>query len=163
MSRKKKGHFKDSCLKKSSNKQNVDELDDDIPFLGEIGSNAEYWKANVSVNDNSTSFKLDTGASVTVISDKEHWLQKQKLDKPCQFLRGPGGMKLPVKGTFRAILRFRDRIIEETVYAMENQPHSLLSRDACVKLGLIMRAEESVDEVKPSLISEVNSQIYLKA
>ena len=80
---KKKGHFKDSCLKKSSNKQNVDELDIDIPFLGEIGSNAEYWKANVSVNDNSTSFKLDTGASVTVISDKEHWLQKQKLDKPC--------------------------------------------------------------------------------
>ena len=147
---KKKGHFKDSCLKKSSNKQNVDELDIDIPFLGEIGSNAEYWKANVSVNDNSTSFKLDTGASVTVISDKEHWLQKQKLDKPCQFLRGPGGTKMPVKGTFRAILRSRDKNIEETVYVMENQPHSLLSRDACVKLGLIMRAEESVDEVKPS-------------
>ena len=33
---------------------------------------------------------------------------------------------------------------------MENQPHSLLSIDACVKLGLIMTAEESVDEVEPS-------------
>ena len=62
----------------------------------------------------------------------------------------PRGDEIPCKGTFRAILRSRDRNIEETVYVMENQPHSLLSRDACLKLGLIMRAKESVDEVKPS-------------
>ena len=147
---KKKGHFKDSCLKKPSKRENVEELDIDIPFLGEIGPNAEYWKANIHVNSNPTSFKLDTGASVTVISDKEHWLQKENLEKPRQFLRGPGGTKLPVKGTFKATLRFKDKQTEEIVYVIKNQSHSLLSRDACVKLGLITRAEESVDEVKPS-------------
>ena len=100
--------------------------------MGEIGPNAEYWKANIHVSSDPTSFKLDAGASVTVIRDKEHWLPKQNLEKPRQILRGPGGTKLPVKGTFKATLRFKDKHTEEIVYVMKNQSHSLLSRGACV-------------------------------
>ena len=86
-----------------------------------------------------------------MISEKEHSLQKQNFDKPFKFLRGLGDTKSPIKGTCRT-LRSKEKDIEEIVYVMKNQPHSLLSRDACVKLGLIMRAEEIVDDVIPKFI-----------
>ena len=59
-------------------------------------------------------------------------------------LRGPGGIKLRVLGTLVAKLQYKNKTCSETLYVIENQPTSLLGRDACLQLNLI---KLMVDEV----------------
>lgn len=92
-------------------------------------------------------FKLDSGAAVSVIYDIKPCVKFQKLSKPNQALRGPGGSKLSVVGTFDACLTSDGNEMKEKVYVIKNQPQSLLSRNACVKLGLAVRKDTSSEEV----------------
>ena len=89
-----------------------------------------------------THFKLDTGAAVSIVSHKEPWLKDYQLMKSQQILRGPGGTILSVADTFRATLIYKERQICETVFVLEDQLYSLLSKKACVDLGLIARIGE---------------------
>ena len=104
-------------------------------------------------NGHSTCFKLDTGAAVSVISDKEPWLANQQLVKTQQVLKGPGGILLSVVGEFKATLEYRNRSLTESVYVLRNQPCSLLSRKACVDLGLIFHVDE-VSNKPPDFVRE---------
>jgi len=149
---KKRGHYKDVCQSDGSNfKGNVDELEEaSIPFLGEVSpTSADYWKAEIEVNGHPTTFKLDTGAGVSVLSEKEPWLQSQPIKKTDQILRGPGGTHLPIIGVLEANLKYGSKEVKESAYVIANQPYSLLSRNACVGLGLVVRASEDVEEVNP--------------
>ena len=69
------------------------------------------------------------------------------LTETSHTLRGPGGIRLPVKGQFHATLKYGLTSITEPVYVLHNQKCSLLSRKACVELGLVMRASKDVEEV----------------
>ena len=97
-----------------------DTLNDDLPFLGEIIGNDDYWSANIAVNGHSTRFKLDTGATVSVISDKELWLAGVQLKETNQSLRGPGGSPLPVTGMLTAKLQYCQKEITERLYVIQN-------------------------------------------
>ena len=99
------------------------------------------------MNGHNTLFKLDTGAAVTVLSDNVEWLRSISLTETSHTLRGPGNIRLPVKGQFHATLKYGQTSITEPVYVLHNQTCSLLSRKACVELGLIKRAEKDVEEV----------------
>ena len=99
------------------------------------------------MNGHNTLFKLDTGAAVTVLSDNVEWLRSISLTETSHTLRGPGNIRLPVKGQFYATLKYGQTSITEPVYVLHNQTCSLLSRKACVELGLIKRAEKDVEEV----------------
>ncbi|XP_033639876.1 uncharacterized protein K02A2.6-like [Asterias rubens] len=145
----KPGHFKSACLSGNASKRNTtkvhevqDFFDDDLPFLGEVTSNSDYWSAFITVDGNRTCFKLDTGATVSVISDTEPWLANVQLQETTQLLRGPGGTPLPVKGMLTATLQYSERKITERLYVIQNQRCSLLSKRACVNLGLIKRVNE---------------------
>ena len=104
----KKGHFQSVCLSKKPYQRKVhaveEEEEEDIHFLGEIGSDKNYWSAQKGVNGRTTCFKLDTGAAVTVLSDDVQWLKDVELTKTSQVLCGPGNTQLPVKGLFSATL-----------------------------------------------------------
>ena len=63
----------------------------------------------MKVDGHETRFKLDTGAAVSVVSDKEPWLKDHQLTRSHQNLRGPGGTILSVIGTFRATLTIVSR------------------------------------------------------
>lgn len=69
----KKGHFPCICLSKKPYPKKVQEVEeeeeDEIHFLGEIGSDSTYWSAQIGVNGQTTRFKLDTGVTVTVLCD----------------------------------------------------------------------------------------------
>ena len=82
----------------------------DVPFLGYVGAkcDAEHWSAEIEVNGHATKFKLDTGAGVSVVSDRETWLQSENLLTTKQTLRGPGGTLLPIMGVIKARLRHRE-------------------------------------------------------
>ena len=64
-------------------------------------------------------------------------------------LRGAGGVNLPVIGVFDCILRYASKQIRKQIFVVKNQKNSLLSKSACVELGLIKL-------VKPNEINEVN-------
>ena len=84
---------------------------------------------------------------MTVLSDDVQWLQDVELTKTSQVLCGPGNTQLPVKGLFYATLKYRQSKLTEPIYVVHNQNCSLLSRRACVELGLIRRADKVVEEV----------------
>ena len=92
-----------------------------------------------------TRLKLDTGVTVTVLSDDVQWLKDVELTKTSQVLRGLGNTQLPVKGLFYVTLKYRQSKLTEPIYVVHNQKCSLLSRRACVELGLI--ADKDVDEM----------------
>ena len=113
----KRGHFQAVCLskKQTANRRSINEVADleevEVPFLGEVYSReADFWTAIVKVDGHETHFKLDTGAAVSIVSDKEPWLKDHQLTKSQQILRGPGGTILSVVGTFRATLAYKERI-----------------------------------------------------
>jgi len=145
----KRGHFQDVCLsrKQLAKRTSINEVADleevEVPFLGEVyNSEADIWTAIVNVDGHETHFKLATGAAVSIVSDKEPWLKNHQLTKSQQILRGPGGTFLPVVGTFRATLTYKERQISETVFVLKDQLYSLLSKKACVDLGLNARIGE---------------------
>ena len=113
----------------------------DVPFLGCVGAkcDAEHWSAEIEVNGHDTKFKLDTCAGVSVVSDRETWLQSENLLTTKQTLPGPGGTLLPVMGVIKARLRHRNKSLDELVYFIRNQEYSLLNRRACVGLDLVAR------------------------
>ena len=150
------GHFQSVCRsgKPPPSKQGkVHEVDgaggyddsflDEIPFLGEVGeTDKRYWSADVQVNGNETHFKLDTGAAVSVLSDSTPWLDRSILQPTSKKLHGAGGKVLTVIGQMEANLQYHDKQITETMYVIENQPCSLLSRKACTDLKLIVLVGE---------------------
>ena len=109
----KRGHFQAVCLSKKqvAKRASINEVADleevEVPFLGEICcSEGNFWTAIVKVDGHETHFKLDTGAAVSIVSDKEPWLKDYQLTKSQQILRGLGGTTLSVVGTFRATLTY---------------------------------------------------------
>ena len=84
---------------------------------------------------------------MTVLSDDVQWIKDVELTKTSQVLRGLGNTQLPVKGLFYVTLKYRQSKLTEPIYVVHNQKCSLLSRRACVELGLIRRADKDVDEV----------------
>ncbi|XP_031574104.1 uncharacterized protein LOC116307918 [Actinia tenebrosa] len=150
---KKRGHFQSVCRSQSNPKPKVNEIEDDdsdMPFLGEVlgeikgGENS--WIVQVGIN-NVTRCKLDTGAAVSVVSDSLPWIKQQPLEPVRQSLMGPGGTRLTVVGSFLATIKYRQSKIQERVYVIKNQSCSLLSRQACVNLGLIRRLDVEVEEL----------------
>ena len=152
---KKKGHFQTVCRSSALPTKKVWELEEDeeqeegdeVLFLGEIQTTGGGWTAQLGVNSQNTRFKLDTGAAVTVIGTNTTWLKDQKLVKPKQTLRGPGNIQIPVIGMFQANLSYRRRKVTEPVYVVPDQTCPLLSRNACVALGLISRTDEEIGDV----------------
>ena len=131
------GHWQVQCRSKSIREA---EIDEEFLFNGELCINQvtqDAWKATVEVNGNDTTFKLDTGADGTIISDQEPWLQHQQLKGTSVALLGPGRKRLPILGTLRAQMTYKGRSLTETAYVIKDQPVSLLSRDACEKLNLV--------------------------
>ena len=171
----KKGHYQSVCLMAMSKVQEVYTQDyPDVPFLGEITSDpgpyletgeisgsGQFWTAVVTVNDNPTRFKLDSGAAVTVLSDTTPWLDVDKLLSTTQLLKGPGGSDLNVMGSIPVKMTCGGKRIQETVYVLKNQAHSLLSKQSCEKLGLITPHATLVQEVQfqtgPDFKSEFES------
>ena len=58
-----------------------EEEEEDIHFLGEIGSDKNYWSAQIRVNGRTKCFKLDTGAVVTVLRGYRSYIQRLQMLK----------------------------------------------------------------------------------
>ena len=93
-------------------------------------------------------FKLDTGASVSVIACKEPILKRVKLVKSDKVMMGPGQATLDVLGQFTATISYKDVSTEEVLYVVVRQEHSLLSKGAYERLKLLTFHVDSVSEYR---------------
>ena len=102
----KKGHFSTKCYFKAGPKTTVaalvyDSAEMQAAFLGTLtaGTTQDPWIVDLVVQGHTISFKLDTGAEVTAITEKSYQsLGKPQLSKPSRVLCGPARQPLEVLG-----------------------------------------------------------------
>ena len=144
----KKGHYARVCLSQQvgevvTEDQFSKEPDTSV-FLGEISEDsvrANPWRAEILVNGEPVSFKLDSGADVSVISEKTYDLLsvQGKLLPPDKKLYGPCKVPLFCKGKFTASLTHNLQCCADKIYVVPGLEQSLLGRSACSRLGTIAR------------------------
>ena len=164
----KKGHYKIVCRSRPNPVHELTETTDNYTeeedeydlFLGCVNSvsDTDCWSAEIQINGKPATFKLDTGASVTVVG--KHMAQQQQLTPTQKALKGPGNTPLTVLGSFTAQLRHKNEVIQETVFVLEDQDCNLLSRSACVKLGLIARIGNVSQSDRPDFGKEFPSLFH---
>ena len=157
----KTGHWARAC--KSVNVNEVAPSDLDF-FMGEVidietvhSCTVGSWKAKVGVQGKEISFKIDTGADVTVLSPKIYMKLSSapKLRPTKKILRGPCKQKLVCKGVFTAQLETNEIAVSEEVYVLQDLEHPLLSKTAAEKLKLIKRVEGiNKQSVKDGVMNE---------
>ena len=111
-------------------------------FLEEVVEAIEddFWSANIHVNSNETTFKLDTRSKIYVVGSSTPWTKRVKLMPTDSQFKGPGGVKLDhliIGVTPQANLTIDNRVHRENVYIMKNQNKNLLSKTAIQALQLL--------------------------
>ena len=87
------------------------------------GHNEKHWCVEVLIENNPVTFKMDTGAEVTALSDttfhslKNPELQLKKLN---QTLCGPNRSPLDVLGEVTLKLTYKDKSSQERVFIIHN-------------------------------------------
>ena len=94
--------------------------------------------------------KADSGADVCCISVEHHrTLCTQQcantLQQSNRPLHGPDGRCLKVRSSFKAMLEYRGRRVDTTIYVLPNVDTPLLSRQASTQLSTIARIDAVSD------------------
>ena len=129
----KKGHFQRACRSKKIS--SIDESpvqQDDSFYLGVVSDNKEPWSVTLRLNGRPTDFCIDTGAEVTVISEKSYTkIGSPNLKSLNKTLRGAGSNQLTCMGRFMGYLQKGNVTIKEEIYVIKNLHKPLLGRPAC--------------------------------
>ena len=153
------GHYEDFCF--SKNKQPKSKVrhmygdEDDLPILGSVESEintVDSWHAELLVNSQKMTFRIDTGADVTVIPDR-CFRNTDCLEKTDKRLYGPGGSELEVKGVFKATVESKSVKCSQDLYVVKGLRKPLLGRPAIEALGILKRVE-AVDEGQKDIRKE---------
>ena len=143
-----KGHFSSQCLTKSATDELTTETKEVDQFLGVVISNTDSaWLATVQLQDKGVTFKLDTGAEVTAISETIYRMLKGvTLQTPSESLFGPTHNAIQVLGQFQGKLRVGDRASTETVFVIRGLRNNLLGLPAIMSLQLVCRVDTVCSE-----------------
>ena len=115
-----KGHYATQCYAKTvSEVQRGNQLD--TAFLDTMSSDqATTWMTTINLDGVPVTFKMDTGAEVTAISDKAYKeLSESQLSKPNKILYGPSQRPLPVVGQFRGTFTHKGKSVTGQVYVIK--------------------------------------------
>ena len=101
----------------------------------------DSWLVTLQLNGQPFTFKMNTGADVTVIPMGV--LRRQRKTKtlyPAQKrLHGPNNQELPVRKCLKATLAYKNATVVEEVYVAPGLHTPLLGRPAIESLGMITR------------------------
>ena len=115
------------------------ESEEPSAFLGSLGKASENpWTVTLQLDNSPVIFCIDTGAEVTVISDKT-WrnLGKPTLTSPEREMRGPDNHRLVVLGQWNGTLQYSSTQTKETIYVVEGLSKPLVGRPAIKNLQLV--------------------------
>ncbi|XP_014877529.1 uncharacterized protein LOC106939594 [Poecilia latipinna] len=107
----KKGHYKRVC--RTLKTVHAVERDNEFLFLGSITNGDEPWRVDVEINNRNVSFKIDTGADVTVLpyamfKDIYRNTSPPILKKATRQLLGPGRHALNIVGVAEMLMKKGD-------------------------------------------------------
>lgn len=106
----------------------------------ESGQDTSPWVANVKLNDTQCTFKIDTGADVSVISKEvyDSLREKPKISMSPVVLTTPGGI-LKHSGQFIGRIVVNDKLAYNRIFVVEGITNNLLCGSAASRLGLVKR------------------------
>jgi len=147
----KRGHYSSMCPSKKTTTDSVQgtdtitvsDNDEDVDdnFLGTVDSKQKtLWLTELKMNDMTVTFKIDTGAEVSAISETTlRQLQTVQLKKPTRNLYGPAMSPLKVIGQFTANLGCKHTSCKQIVFVVKDLKQNLLGLPAITSLNLISR------------------------
>ena len=123
------------------------EMELDTVFLDTLTSDAnEYWKARVEVNGTKLQFKIDTGAGVTAMSEKNYWgLGKVNLQPTSKTLYGPSQHTLKTNGQFMGKVKYGEKQSEQLIFVLRRLKTNLLGLPTIMALKLTARTDAVLD------------------
>ena len=144
-----KGHFSSQCLSSKPATATTSELTVDT-FLGAMSINGESsWTISIHLEGKQMSFKLDTGAEVSAISDVAYkTLGNITLKKPAKILVGPTRNALKVLGQFLGTFQIGEKTSTETVFVVSGLKSNLLGLPAIKSLHLLQKRILRIDSQK---------------
>ena len=159
---KKIGHFQSVCRKKN-NRKKVDQLEvkgaENVYFMGSIAQNcSRAWRETLKIGSQEISFKIDTGADVSVISYDTYksLFPKPPLHNTNAILQSPGG-KLSCVGTFKACVKTSKCMTGDLeIFVLESKTDNLLSREAATYFDFVKRLDEIDKTVFSSDVGMIN-------
>ena len=146
---KKRGHFEEHCFFRKMGKATTNEVCLDDAFLDAVGTNTEKcWMASVLLENKTVSFKLDTGAEVTAVSEETFkMLPKTPLKQPVVWSKPP---TLNVLGQFTGKLLTDNHSYQDDIYVVRGLRNNLLGLPAIAGLQLVQRlcSTEAESDIK---------------
>ncbi|KAL3864358.1 hypothetical protein ACJMK2_006048, partial [Sinanodonta woodiana] len=108
-------------------------------FLGTVSTKkGQPWITQVRLNNTTLLFKIDTGADVTVIPEKDlRKIGEQKLSKSDRKLYRPGNSELKVLGKFACELESNNAFSVQDIFVVKGLNQALLGRPAIQALKII--------------------------
>ena len=170
----KRGHFQTVCrstksVKTITNDEDTDDsADDELTydrFIGTIEESdtlevptvtagSDPWKITVSLNALPIEFHIDTGADVTVITEKLYKkLKTSQLQKCSKSLVGPSKEALNVQGQFKGTLTHGNNSVEQDIYVIKGLRKPLIGRPAITALQLVNRVN-TIDSIKQQVVDQ---------
>lgn len=136
----------------------------DDRFLGVVNAKDRDWVVNLKMGGSPVTFKIDTGADVTVMSERvwQQMAEPPPLSETKTQLTSPGG-ELQSVGEFLATTEVKG--VEHTVRVIVIKgalASNLLGRDAAIQMGLVARLQEVSNDNKVGLMKTKPVSIQLK-
>jgi len=137
-----------------------DNDDSDDNFLGAVDSKQKaQWLTELKVNDRIVTFKIDTGAEVSAISETTlKQLQPVQLKKPSRNLYGPALLCLEVIKQFTAMLTYNHTSCKQTVFVVKDLKQNLLGLPAITSLNLISRLNSA--DLSSTIVQKLYPQLF---
>ncbi|KAK7878017.1 hypothetical protein WMY93_031330 [Mugilogobius chulae] len=139
----KHGHWERVCRSKAV--REVTEETEQTYFLGEIDNTGDKdkWTVDLEMNNVPITFKIDTGADVTVINQSTYNLMTPeiKLQPPNTKFVSPGG-DLSCMGSFQATTKYKEKLYTFKIHVIRGKVSCLLGRNEAVDMGLVQRVNE---------------------
>ena len=157
-----KGHFRSQCHTKGTVNTVTNEQPaegQDKLFLGEVNSTGKgEWTIQLLLNGIPMTFKIDTGAEVTVNPESAATPFKGLLRSPQGVLHGPAKSLLSVCGQFTATLQRDTKVVNEEVFVVKDLHKPLIGLPAIKALNLVAKVY-TVYWTKEAVISQF-SQLF---
>lgn len=120
------------------------------------------WTTTISVDGLSTTFKIDTGAEVTAISERtfEKLPCRPQLNTPSKTLRGPSSHVLDVAGQFQSKLKHNNNESIQEIYVVKGLKNNLLGLPAITALQLVSRIEPVTSEDRKEEIKRLFPNLF---
>ena len=153
-----KGHYSNQCMSKTVAPLTAQTNSENTAYLDTMGdSQQDTWSVKIHIGLQEATFKIDTGAEVTAISEKLYKsLRSPTLQKPCKILKGPGQHPLQVVGQFQEMLHHGQNSSLQNIYVIKDLKSNLLGLPAITALNLAVR----LDNAYTSLIQDSFPSVF---